>query len=124
MVLEGEPTFDQKPHFEVSIAHYFILGAALFSIFWGVINAVLVRGVKMDDTTYIQKVLNDDGDAENQPLNGETGEKQSSADILKQMNFIGTKITEGAISFLSQEYLYLGIFSAAFAVLLGLTVDW
>lgn len=48
----------------------------------------------MDDTTYIQKVLNDDGDAENQPLNGETGEKQSSADILKQMNFIGTKITE------------------------------
>jgi hypothetical protein len=24
------------------MAHYFILGAALFSIFWGVVNAVLV----------------------------------------------------------------------------------
>jgi len=40
------------------------------------------------------------------------------------MTFIGGKITEGAISFLSKEYLYLGIFSAAFAVVLGLTVDW
>jgi len=28
--------------FEVSIAHYFILGCSLFSIFWGVINAILV----------------------------------------------------------------------------------
>lgn len=43
---------------------------------------------------------------------------------MKKMTFIGGKITEGAISFLSKEYLYLGIFSAAFAVVLGLTVDW
>jgi hypothetical protein len=28
--------------FEVKVAHYFILGCALFSIFWGVINAILV----------------------------------------------------------------------------------
>lgn len=42
--LEGSesPVFADTPHFEVSIAHYFILGAALFSIFWGVVNAVLV----------------------------------------------------------------------------------
>jgi hypothetical protein len=33
---------DPAGHFQVSIAHYFILGAALFSIFWGVVNAVLV----------------------------------------------------------------------------------
>ena len=44
--------------------------------------------------------------------------------IMDQLEFIGTKITEGAISFLSQEYLYLGIFSAVFAVVLGATVDW
>lgn len=40
------------------------------------------------------------------------------------MDFIGEKVTEGAISFLQQEYLYLGIFSGLFAVVLGLTVDW
>ena len=28
--------------FQVKVAHYFILGCALFSIFWGVINAILV----------------------------------------------------------------------------------
>jgi len=39
------------------------------------------------------------------------------------MKFIGEKITEGAISFLAREYLYLGIFSGVFAVILGLTVD-
>ena len=29
----------------------------------------------------------------------------------------------GAISFLNQEYLYLGIFAAVFAIILGVTVD-
>ena len=29
-------------YFDDKVAHYFILGCALFSIFWGVINAVLV----------------------------------------------------------------------------------
>jgi Na+/H+-translocating membrane pyrophosphatase len=43
---------------------------------------------------------------------------------MKQMKFIGEKITEGANSFLGQEYLYLGIFSAIFSIILGLTVDW
>jgi Na+/H+-translocating membrane pyrophosphatase len=42
---------------------------------------------------------------------------------MKQMVFISTKITEGADSFLKQEYLYLGLFSACFAILLGVTVD-
>jgi len=29
-------------YFENEVAHYFILGCALFSIFWGVVNAILV----------------------------------------------------------------------------------
>lgn len=32
-------------------------------------------------------------------------------------------IIQGAISFLSKEYFYLGIFSAVFAFIIGLTVD-
>jgi Na+/H+-translocating membrane pyrophosphatase len=42
---------------------------------------------------------------------------------LERMADVGTKITNGAISFLAQEYLYLGVFSAVFAVILGVTVD-
>ena len=30
---------------------------------------------------------------------------------------------QGAISFLNQEYLYLGIFAIVFAIILGVTVD-
>ena len=54
LLLEGSesaPTFSDSPHFEVSIAHYFILGAALFSIFWGVVNAVLVSYPRINLTT-------------------------------------------------------------------------
>lgn len=32
-------------------------------------------------------------------------------------------IIQGAVSFLNQEYLYLGIFAAVFAIILGVTVD-
>jgi len=42
---------------------------------------------------------------------------------LKELKFISVKITEGADSFLIQEYLYLGIFSFVFAIVLGFTVD-
>ena len=33
---------EETVYFDNKVAHYFILGCALFSIFWGVINAVLV----------------------------------------------------------------------------------
>jgi len=36
---------------------------------------------------------------------------------------IGKKIEEGAIAFLNKEYLYLGIWSTCFAIVLGFTVD-
>ena len=50
----------------------------------------------MDDVTSIEKVLKEDnGDPESQPLNGESGEgAKTSQEILDQMKFIGTKVTE------------------------------
>ena len=49
----------------------------------------------MDDITPIEKVLKEESDPESQPLNGETGEGGKSADqILKQIKFIGDKVTE------------------------------
>lgn len=49
--------------------------------------------------------------------------KKSPKLILARINWIGDQITRGAISFLNQEYLYLGIFAAVFAIILGVTVD-
>jgi len=43
--------------------------------------------------------------------------------ILKELAFVGESITDGAISFLGQEYLYLGLWSALFAAVLVGTVD-
>jgi len=40
---------EETVYFDNKVAHYFILGCALFSIFWGVINAVLVKNVKISD---------------------------------------------------------------------------
>lgn len=51
----------------------------------------------MDDISSIEKVLkeNPNGDAESQALNGESGEgAKTSKEILDQIKFIGTKITE------------------------------
>lgn len=49
--------------------------------------------------------------------------KKSPKLILARIIWIGDQITRGAISFLNQEYLYLGIFAAVFAIILGVTVD-
>ena len=61
--MSGEET---SGYFEVKVAHYFILGCALFSIFWGVINAVLVKNVKIEKSEsvagtwdHVKKVCDD-----------------------------------------------------------------
>ena len=42
MSSEEQPQFSADGHFEVSIAHYFVIGASVFSIFWGIVNVALV----------------------------------------------------------------------------------
>jgi Na+/H+-translocating membrane pyrophosphatase len=110
--------------FAAKTAPAFIIGSAVFAIFWGVVNALLVRNIDMSDHSAVEATLKGDGQgSESVPLTG--GEQPgTAAEIMAQMDFIGGKITEGAISFLAREYLYLGVFSGVFAVVLGLTVDW
>jgi len=45
------------PFFEATVAHMFIVGSSVFGIFWGVVNALLIRKIDMDDTKIIQDVL-------------------------------------------------------------------
>ena len=39
---QQDPGFSAEGHFQMSIAHYFILGASIFAIFWGIVNVCLV----------------------------------------------------------------------------------
>jgi len=55
--------------------------------------------------------------------NPEEERQANAADVMKQLHLVGEKITDGAKSFLYKEYLYLSIWSAAFALVLGMTVD-
>jgi len=49
--------------------------------------------------------------------------QEDAVQVMRQLNLVGEKITEGAKSFLYKEYLYLAIWSATFALVLGCTVD-
>ena len=39
--------------FEANIAHAFIAGSAVFGVFWGIVNVLLVRKVNMKDAKII-----------------------------------------------------------------------
>ena len=68
----------------------------------------------MDDTTAIAKVLEDEGDEEAISLLGEpkdNGSADTPAAVLKQIKFIGTKITEVSLTLKQFSYIsmcYLG----------------
>jgi len=47
--MTGEETAEGVEYFGTSFAHIFVLGCSIFSIFWGVINAVLVKNIKISD---------------------------------------------------------------------------
>jgi len=76
----------------------------------------------MDDVQSIQTLLDAVGKDEFEPLAGDE-QPLSAEEMLHNIKDIGDKITEGAISFLKKEYLYLGLYSAVMAVVLGFTVD-
>ena len=119
-------------YFQTKVAVPLILAASCFSIFWGVINAIKIKKIDMDDHTPIQQALVDADvevvDQEPDP----SGELEDDEDkvthspklILARIKWIGDQITAGAISFLNQEYLYLCIFATIFAIILGCTVDY
>jgi len=61
------PTF-----FTAHIAHAVILGSSVFGLFWGCVNALLVKQIDMTSTTFVAKVVNEESaaaaDSEKQPL--------------------------------------------------------
>jgi len=96
-------------YFSQSLATPLILAASILSILWGVVNAVLIRCINMNDPKPIEDALRaaeiEVSDA--MPSNDdelETDEdlvKKSPNLILARMKWIGNQITDGAISFLN-----------------------
>jgi len=123
LILKGNE--DAPPMaFSTSLAHIIVIGSSVFSIFWGLVNALMVKNIDMtqDHGGFIQNALDKKGADED---NDDDDDKpKDAAGIHARLNDLGEKITNGAISFLAEEYLYLSLFCTAFAVLLGVTVDW
>ena len=118
-------------YFKSEIAVPLILGASCFSILWGILNAILIKKIDMNDPRPVEQALKDAGVeiVDHEPAsNGELEDDEDKVThspklILHRIKWIGDEITKGAISFLNQEYLYLAIFAAVFAIILGVTVD-
>jgi len=49
--------------FQATAAHAFIIGSSCFGIFWGVVNALLIRNVKIEDDV-IAKTLTKENKSE------------------------------------------------------------
>jgi hypothetical protein len=45
--------------FQATIAHGFIVGSAVFGIFWGVVNALLIKSVKFDVAVIDKAIANE-----------------------------------------------------------------
>ena len=68
-------------YFESKWAHYFIFGCAILSIVWGVINVLIIQGIKLDvkdaELPLVEWFKDDDtSDAVNDE---ETGKKKLTA---------------------------------------------
>lgn len=63
----GVPGQGSDPtYFEQELAHAFIIGSAVFGIFWGVVNALLIRDIDCNDEEVIAAACREEGlDGEN-----------------------------------------------------------
>lgn len=115
-----------EEYFTFRIGPFFVLGCAIFSVFWGTIAGLLVKGIDMSEKNYggieacIKKFAKDEKYYETNP---DEKRQEPAEKVMQQLRLVGEKITEGAESFLYKEYLYLAIWSALFALVLGFTVD-
>lgn len=74
----------------------------------------------MEDYTKLSKNKNE---GESEALVGDGSTPEEAKELLAKMKLIAEDISVGAIAFLKQEYLFLGGFIVAFAVLLFFTVE-
>jgi len=68
----------------------------------------------------IEKFTKDDAFYETNP---DEKRQEPAGEVMARLALVGDMITEGAKDFLYKEYLYLAIWSAVFALVLGCTVD-
>lgn len=103
--------------FPDDVAVPFIYLCSIFGIAWGAFCIHKIREIDINDTSKFRG-----SKKEGNSINGEEGE-YSAEEILKQMKFCNETISEGAITFLKQEYFYISLWCIFFGIVLGVTVD-
>lgn len=85
---------------EETFAFGLVIGCSLFGVLWGLVNALLIRKVDMEDSTHLR---GKDGDDEQKSLINDDNSHQPHKDpkaLLAQMKYIASLIEKGAITFL------------------------
>lgn len=121
-------------YFTAAWSHWFILGCAVASILWGIVNVILIRQIDINDAKPIAELFREERTGVRSAINdaeaGPAGEEPNEEDIAAaehardELIDINKKIADGANDFLKAEYTYLLLFCAVFAILIGFTVDY
>jgi len=120
MAKEGSDEF-----FISNLGPLFVLGCSFFSIFWGTVAGLLVRAIDMENYSGIEECIAQNQKSEEFYKNNPDERRQEDAEtVMELLKKCGVTITDGAKSFLFKEYIYLAIWSALFAIVLGSTVDY
>lgn len=91
----------------ISNTEWFIIGASLISILFGMLNAWLILRVRIIEVDEEVMELKDDKHMEK----------------FRKMNGIAKLIADGAATFLWQEYVPVGIFVGLFCIIIAFTVE-
>jgi len=113
-----------------SYSHWIIIGLSIFSIVWGVFQAMQVKKVTMDSVDCDEvdaKESRDKMEAEQDPDKKAALKlmlvPQCGKEVVEQMTIVQNHIKDGAKTFLKEEYTKLAIFCAVFSIILACAVD-
>jgi hypothetical protein len=103
---------------EAPITPYIIIGSAMFSILWGVINVYRIKNVKMNASVIQVGKLEKEQLKDLEKKGKETLPPQTQEECFEMMQHIARLIEDGAQTFIFKEYCYLSVFCCLFAIII------
>ena len=100
-----------EPLLDADIQEKIIISIAVFSILYGILNAILVLRIKV---VQVEDGMND----ENQAIRNEIPDSK-----LRMMEDIAKLISDGSDVFLKTEFITIGIFTVIFAIIIAMVVE-
>jgi len=99
------------PLLNVDIQEKIIIGVAIFSILYGILNAILILRIKV---VQVEDGMND----ENQAIRNEIPDSK-----LRMMEDIAKLISDGSDVFLKTEFITIAIFMFLFSIVIAMVVE-